>query len=130
MSTHSLGHQSSSFGFATSLSDCAEEDHSATLAEFIADPPFNHSCARLILPWHPPTHRLLLFSSFDPLPSRLRVLEQRVVHVNSATRQVGLGDSHTFISCFFSPFCSILRLSVHASSKTSNTLNLTILIRY
>ncbi|KAG5615901.1 hypothetical protein H5410_015725 [Solanum commersonii] len=38
------------------------------------------------------TRRLLLSSPFDPLPSRLRVLERRAVHVILATRQVKLGD--------------------------------------
>ncbi|KAG5599367.1 hypothetical protein H5410_030737 [Solanum commersonii] len=52
MSTHSLGHQSSGFGFATSLSasqkhmvftNCVAEDCSATLVEIadeLGDPPF------------------------------------------------------------------------------------------
>uniref|UniRef100_M1DSP9 Uncharacterized protein n=1 Tax=Solanum tuberosum TaxID=4113 RepID=M1DSP9_SOLTU len=77
MSTHSLGHQSSGFGFATSLSgkpkthgwlcicnykpfkikpqqlDCATEDCSATLVEIVDeldDPPFGHLIAFSVLP--------------------------------------------------------------------------------
>ncbi|WMV18458.1 hypothetical protein MTR67_011843 [Solanum verrucosum] len=32
--------------------------------------------------------------------------------------------------CSLQPFCSCLRLSVHASTKTSNTSNLRVFIRY
>ncbi|KAG5615914.1 hypothetical protein H5410_015738 [Solanum commersonii] len=62
MSTHSLGHQSSGFGFATSLSGkpkthrwlyCAAKDRSTTLIEItdeLGDPPFNQLIAFSILP--------------------------------------------------------------------------------
>ncbi|KAG5576269.1 hypothetical protein H5410_056403 [Solanum commersonii] len=62
MSTHSLGHQPSGFGFATSLSSkpkthgwlyCAAEDCSATLVEIVyelGDPPFGYLIAFSILP--------------------------------------------------------------------------------
>ncbi|KAG5581057.1 hypothetical protein H5410_051684 [Solanum commersonii] len=136
MSTHSFGHQSSDFGFAISPSgkskthgwlfftDCVAEDRSAILVEIadeFSNPPFNQLIAFSFLP-----SVSLYFESLGGTvllceTNRLRVLEQRAVHVNSATRQVGLDDPPTFISFFFSPFCSILRLSVHASSKTSNT---------
>uniref|UniRef100_M1DUA3 Uncharacterized protein n=1 Tax=Solanum tuberosum TaxID=4113 RepID=M1DUA3_SOLTU len=53
MSTHSLGHQSSGFGFATSVSDCAAEDFSAILVEIadeLGDPPFGQLIAFSVLP--------------------------------------------------------------------------------
>ncbi|KAG5590491.1 hypothetical protein H5410_041005 [Solanum commersonii] len=64
-------------------------------------------------------HRL-----FDPAPSRLRVLEQRVECVPTANRQACLAMRRLQLLRSFQPFCSFLRLSVHASTKTSNTLNL------
>ena len=70
-------------------------------------------------------HRL-----FDPSPSGLRVLEQRAECVPSANRQVCLAMLRLQLLRSFQPFCSFLRLSVHASTKTSNTWNLRVFIRY
>ncbi|KAG5606496.1 hypothetical protein H5410_027988 [Solanum commersonii] len=53
MSTHSLGHQSSGFGFVTSLLDYAAEDCLATLvkiADELSDPTFGHLIAFSVLP--------------------------------------------------------------------------------
>uniref|UniRef100_M1DS93 Uncharacterized protein n=1 Tax=Solanum tuberosum TaxID=4113 RepID=M1DS93_SOLTU len=61
-------------------------------------------------------HRL-----FDPLPSGLHILERRVESVPSATRQVCLAMLRLQPLRFFQPFYFFLRLSVHASTKTSNT---------
>ncbi|KAG5571499.1 hypothetical protein H5410_061265 [Solanum commersonii] len=58
---------------------------------------------------------------FDPLPSRLCILEQRVEFVLSANRQRCLVMLKLQLLRFFQPFSSFLRLSVHASTKTSNT---------
>ncbi|KAG5585548.1 hypothetical protein H5410_045982 [Solanum commersonii] len=58
---------------------------------------------------------LPLSSLFDPVLSRLHVLEQRVVHVNSATRQLDSAICRLSFLVLFSPFYSVLRLSVHAS---------------
>ncbi|KAG5606382.1 hypothetical protein H5410_027874 [Solanum commersonii] len=58
---------------------------------------------------------------FDPAPSGLRVLEQRTECVPSANHQVGLAMPRLQLLRSFQPFCSFLRLSVHASTKTSNT---------
>ncbi|KAG5615487.1 hypothetical protein H5410_015311 [Solanum commersonii] len=142
MSTHSLGHQSSGFGFTTSLSskpkthgwlcicnykpfrlnhnhylrkknkkthfqlgedellssNCAAEDRSATLVKItdeLSDPLFNQLIAfRILIFW--------IIGRYST--ASLRVLEQKAVHVNSVTHQVGLGDPQTFISCSFQPF--------------------------
>uniref|UniRef100_M1DT95 Uncharacterized protein n=1 Tax=Solanum tuberosum TaxID=4113 RepID=M1DT95_SOLTU len=61
-------------------------------------------------------HRL-----FDPSPSGLRVLEQREKCVPLANRQVFLAMLRLQLLRSFQPFWSFLRLSVHASTKTSNT---------
>uniref|UniRef100_M1DZ23 Uncharacterized protein n=2 Tax=Solanum TaxID=4107 RepID=M1DZ23_SOLTU len=61
-------------------------------------------------------HRL-----FYPLPSGLRILEQRPESVLSANRQRCLAMLRLQLLRSFQPFCSFLRLSVHASTKTSNT---------
>ncbi|KAG5585972.1 hypothetical protein H5410_046406 [Solanum commersonii] len=113
MSTHSLGHQSSGFGFATSLS-CKPKTHglccggcSATLVEIadeLSNPPFNQLIAFSVLPSASSYAGSLGGTVLLCKTNRLRVLEQRAVPVNSATRQVGLSDPHTFISCSFQPF--------------------------
>ncbi|WMV50713.1 hypothetical protein MTR67_044098, partial [Solanum verrucosum] len=41
-----------------------------------------------------------------------------------------LGDAHASASSFFSAFLFLLHLSVHTSTKSSNTLNLIVFIRY
>ncbi|KAG5585589.1 hypothetical protein H5410_046023 [Solanum commersonii] len=101
MSTHSLGHQFSGFGFATSLSSkpkthgwlyCAAEDCLATLIEItdeLDDPLFGQLIAFSVLP---------LASS----------------HSGSLGCTILLRGTDR-------PICSVLRLSVHASTKTSNT---------
>uniref|UniRef100_M1DY04 Mutator-like transposase n=1 Tax=Solanum tuberosum TaxID=4113 RepID=M1DY04_SOLTU len=61
-------------------------------------------------------HRL-----FYPSPSGLRVLEQRTECIPSAKRQVCLAIRKLPLLHSFQAFCSFLRLSVHASTKTSNT---------
>uniref|UniRef100_M1DD12 Zinc knuckle family protein n=1 Tax=Solanum tuberosum TaxID=4113 RepID=M1DD12_SOLTU len=61
-------------------------------------------------------HRL-----FYPLPSGLRILEQRAESVLSANRQRFLAMLMLQLLRSFQPLCSFLRLSVHASTKTSNT---------
>ncbi|KAG5590249.1 hypothetical protein H5410_040763 [Solanum commersonii] len=127
MSTHFLGHQSSGFGFATSFSVFiiftyyAAEDCLATLVEIadeLGDLPFGQLIIFSVLPLasshsgslggtvllRETDRRLLLSSSFDPLPSRLRVLERRAVQVILAIRQVELGDPHDSISCSFQPY--------------------------
>ncbi|WMV49706.1 hypothetical protein MTR67_043091, partial [Solanum verrucosum] len=58
---------------------------------------------------------------FYPAPSRLRQLEQRVECVPSANHQACLAMCKLQLLRSFQPFCSFLRLSVHASTKTSNT---------
>ncbi|KAG5630793.1 hypothetical protein H5410_002510 [Solanum commersonii] len=58
---------------------------------------------------------------FDPLPSRLHILEQRAESVLLAICQVCSAEIKLQLLCSFQPFCSFLRLSVHAFAKTSNT---------
>ncbi|KAG5576950.1 hypothetical protein H5410_057084 [Solanum commersonii] len=58
---------------------------------------------------------------FYPFPSELRILEQRAECVPSANRQVCLAMPRLQLLRSFQPFCSFLRLSVHASTKTLNT---------
>uniref|UniRef100_M1DC22 Uncharacterized protein n=1 Tax=Solanum tuberosum TaxID=4113 RepID=M1DC22_SOLTU len=64
------------------------------------------------------------YRRFDPLPSGIRILEQREKYVPSAIRQVCLA---MFRLQFLRSFYSFLRLSVHASTQT---LNLRVFIRY
>ncbi|WMV25110.1 hypothetical protein MTR67_018495, partial [Solanum verrucosum] len=64
------------------------------------------------------------------LPSGLRILEQRAECFPSAFRQESLEKLRFQLLRSFQPFCSFLRLSVHASTKTSNTLNRIVFIRY
>ncbi|KAG5605893.1 hypothetical protein H5410_027385, partial [Solanum commersonii] len=52
---------------------------------------------------------------------RLRVLEQKEECVPSTNRQVCLAMLKLLLLRSFHPFCSFLRLSVHASTETSNT---------
>ncbi|KAG5595817.1 hypothetical protein H5410_037049 [Solanum commersonii] len=61
-------------------------------------------------------HRL-----FDPLPSGLRILEQRAYSVLLMNRQRFLAMLMLQLLHFFQSFCFFLHLSVHASTKTSNT---------
>ncbi|KAG5632118.1 hypothetical protein H5410_003835 [Solanum commersonii] len=63
---------------------------------------------------------------FDPSPSGLRLLEQRVECVPSANAWGCSGFSFFILFILFVPF---LRLSVNASAKTSNTQNLSCYIR-
>ncbi|KAG5576120.1 hypothetical protein H5410_056254 [Solanum commersonii] len=58
---------------------------------------------------------------FYPAPSRLCILEQRVECVPSVNRQACLAILRLQLLRSFQPFCSILHLSVHVSTKTSNT---------
>jgi len=67
---------------------------------------------------------------FDLLPSGLRILEQREEYVLLANRQRFLAILMLQLLRSFKPFCSFLHLSVHASTKTSNTWNLRVFIRY
>ncbi|KAG5610284.1 hypothetical protein H5410_021565 [Solanum commersonii] len=60
-------------------------------------------------------HRL-----FDPLPSWLRKMEQKKKYVLLANRQRCLAMLRLQLLRSFQPFCFFLRLSVHASTKTSN----------
>uniref|UniRef100_M1DCR0 Uncharacterized protein n=1 Tax=Solanum tuberosum TaxID=4113 RepID=M1DCR0_SOLTU len=61
-------------------------------------------------------HRL-----FDPLPSGLRILEQKAESVLSVNRQRFLAMLMLQVLRSFQPFRCFLRLSVHASTKASNT---------
>uniref|UniRef100_M1E0B1 Uncharacterized protein n=1 Tax=Solanum tuberosum TaxID=4113 RepID=M1E0B1_SOLTU len=61
-------------------------------------------------------HRLFYLA-----PSRLSALEQRAECVPSANFQACLAMLRLQLLRSFQPFCSILPLSVHASTKTSNT---------
>ncbi|WMV46676.1 hypothetical protein MTR67_040061 [Solanum verrucosum] len=61
-------------------------------------------------------HRL-----FYPALSGLRVLEQRAECVPLANHQVFLAMLRLQLLRSFQPFYSFLRLSVYASTKTSNT---------
>uniref|UniRef100_M1DKW1 Late blight resistance protein n=1 Tax=Solanum tuberosum TaxID=4113 RepID=M1DKW1_SOLTU len=58
---------------------------------------------------------------FDPLPSGLCILEQRAESVLSANRQRCLAVLRLQLLRSFQPLYFFLRLSVHASTKTSNT---------
>uniref|UniRef100_M1DUX2 Uncharacterized protein n=1 Tax=Solanum tuberosum TaxID=4113 RepID=M1DUX2_SOLTU len=150
MSTHSLGHQSSGFGFTTSLSGkpkthgwlyCAAEDYSATLVEItdeLGDPPFGQLIAFNVLPLASlhsgslggivllrGTNRRPADCSFPRLlihflqgftywnEGRLMSFRQ-LAKLNSAICRI------PFL-VLFNPISSVLRLSVHASNKTSNT---------
>uniref|UniRef100_M1DT69 Uncharacterized protein n=1 Tax=Solanum tuberosum TaxID=4113 RepID=M1DT69_SOLTU len=141
MLTHSLGHQSSGFGFATSFSDCAAEDCSATLVEIadeLGDPPLGQLTTFSVLPLAfshfgslggivllRGTDRRLADCSFPRLlihflqgfvywNERRFMLFQRLAKLNSAIRRI------PFL-VLFSTICSVLRQSVHDSTKTSNT---------
>ncbi|KAG5606140.1 hypothetical protein H5410_027632 [Solanum commersonii] len=59
-------------------------------------------------------HRL-----FYPAPSMLRVLEQRMECIPLANHKACLAMRRLQFLHSFQPFCSFLRLSVHASTKTS-----------
>ncbi|KAG5600220.1 hypothetical protein H5410_031590 [Solanum commersonii] len=163
MSTHSLGHQSSGFGFAASLSrkpktfllhDKNEEskrpkskslemkptsssslktlsnseqkyqklqkivlaDRSASICAFWTIGRYISALQNDRRSVDCSFHRL-----FDPSLSGLRVLEQRVECVPSANRQACLAMLRLQLLRSFQTFCSFLHLSVHASTKTSNT---------
>uniref|UniRef100_M1DSW0 'chromo' domain containing protein n=1 Tax=Solanum tuberosum TaxID=4113 RepID=M1DSW0_SOLTU len=121
--------------------DCAAEDRSATIVEItdeLGDPPFGHLFAFSVLPLASShsgslgdtvllrgTDRRLADCSFPRL--LIHFLQGfaywnegrfmsfwRLAKLNSAIRKI------PFL-VLFSPICSILRLSVHASTKTSNT---------
>uniref|UniRef100_M1DUE1 Uncharacterized protein n=1 Tax=Solanum tuberosum TaxID=4113 RepID=M1DUE1_SOLTU len=142
MSTHSLGHQSSDFGFATSLSlDCATEDCSATLVEItdeLGDLSFSHIIAFSVFPLASShsgslggtvllrgTYRRRADCSFPGLLIHFlkgfaywnegRFMSFRLLaKLNSAIRRI------PFL-VLFTPIFYVLRVSVHASTKTSNT---------
>uniref|UniRef100_M1DPC8 Uncharacterized protein n=1 Tax=Solanum tuberosum TaxID=4113 RepID=M1DPC8_SOLTU len=141
MLTHSLGHQSSGFGFATSLSNCAAEDCSATLVEItdeLGDPPFGQLIDFSVLPLASShfgslggtvllheTDRRLADCSFPRLlihflqgfaywNERRFMSFRRLAKLNLAFRMI------PFL-VLFSPISSVLRLNVHTSTKTSNT---------
>ncbi|KAG5629704.1 hypothetical protein H5410_001421 [Solanum commersonii] len=116
MSTHSLGHQSSDFGFATSLSGkpkthgwlyCAAEDYSATLVEIVdelGDPPFGQLIVFSVLPLASSHSGSLGGTVLLRRTDRLHVLERRAVHVILVTHQVELGNPQDSISCSFQPY--------------------------
>ncbi|KAG5595079.1 hypothetical protein H5410_036311 [Solanum commersonii] len=60
-------------------------------------------------------------SLFYPLPSGLRILEQRAKSILSVNRQRFLAMLMLQLLRSFKPLCSFLHLSVHASTKPSNT---------
>uniref|UniRef100_M1DB99 Uncharacterized protein n=1 Tax=Solanum tuberosum TaxID=4113 RepID=M1DB99_SOLTU len=121
--------------------DCAAEDCSATLVEIadeLGDPPFGQLIAFGVLPlafshsgslegtsllcgtyWrladcsfpHIWIHFLQGFAYWN---EGQFMSFQRLAKLNMATRKI------PFL-VLFSPICSVLRLSVHASTKTSNT---------
>ncbi|KAG5606317.1 hypothetical protein H5410_027809 [Solanum commersonii] len=150
MSTHSLGHQSSGFGFATSLSGkskthgrlyCVAEDCSATLVEIaneLGDPPFGQLIAFNVLPLAS-SHSGSLGSSVLLRKTDRRLAEcffpRLLIHFLQGFAYLNEGRFMSFqrlaklnsticripFLVLFNPICSFLRLSVHASTKTSNT---------
>ncbi|KAG5620381.1 hypothetical protein H5410_005599 [Solanum commersonii] len=65
--------------------------------------------------WRLKLHEAQTF--LDPAPSRLRLLEQRAEWVPSANHQACFAIRRLQLLYSFQPFCSFLRLSVHASTK-------------
>uniref|UniRef100_M0ZK89 Uncharacterized protein n=1 Tax=Solanum tuberosum TaxID=4113 RepID=M0ZK89_SOLTU len=57
----------------------------------------------------------------DSILQGLRILEQRAESVLSVNRQRFLAMLMLQLLRSFQPLCSFLRLSIHASTKTSNT---------
>ncbi|KAG5600101.1 hypothetical protein H5410_031471 [Solanum commersonii] len=126
MSTHSLGHQSGGFGFETSLSGkskihgslyiyCDAEDCSATLVEItdeLGDSLFGQLIAFSILPLAS-SHSGLLGGFAYWNEGRLMSF-RRLAKLNSVIRRI-------LFLVLFSLNCSVLRLSVYSSTKTSNT---------
>ncbi|KAG5606706.1 hypothetical protein H5410_028198 [Solanum commersonii] len=123
------------------FTDCAAENRSATLVEIadeLGDPPFNQFIAFSVLPsassyfgslggtvlLHE-TNRRHADCSF---PRLLIHFLQDFAHKNKgrcmSIRRLAKLDSAIHRLSFlvlFSPFCSVLRLSVYASSRTSNS---------
>ncbi|KAG5629213.1 hypothetical protein H5410_000930 [Solanum commersonii] len=150
MSTHSLGHQSSGFGFATSLLGkpktyvwlyCAAEDCLATLVEIddeLGNPPFGQLIAFSVLPLASShsgslggtillrgTDRRLTDCFF---PRLLIYFLQGFAYWNEGRfmlfqRLAKLNSTIGRIPflVLFSPICCVLCLSIHASTKTLNT---------
>ncbi|KAG5580960.1 hypothetical protein H5410_051587 [Solanum commersonii] len=123
VSTHSLGHQSSGFGFATFLlgkpkthgwlffTYCVAENCSATLVEIadeLDDPPFGQLIAISVLPLAS-SHSGSL-GGFTYWNEGRFMSFWRLAKLNSAIRRI------PFL-VLFSPICSVLCLSVHVSTK-------------
>ncbi|KAG5610223.1 hypothetical protein H5410_021504 [Solanum commersonii] len=163
MSTHSVGHQSSSLGFATSRSskpkthERIEKTHFQFGEDELPSSSLPKTLSKLerkylkktFINWFRQIVRLVLayniftfwtigrYSNasktiwrsadcsfhllFDHLPSVLCILEQRVESILTANRQRFLAMLMLPLLRSFQPSCSFLRLSVHASTKTSNT---------
>uniref|UniRef100_M1DFR4 Uncharacterized protein n=1 Tax=Solanum tuberosum TaxID=4113 RepID=M1DFR4_SOLTU len=125
MSTHSLGHQSSGYGFATSLSAIVVK-----IADELGNPPFGQLIAFSVLPLASShsgslggtvllcgTDRRLIECSFPHLLIHFLqgfayrnegrfISFRRLAKLNSAIRRI------PFL-VLFSPICSVLCLSVH-----------------
>ncbi|KAG5590278.1 hypothetical protein H5410_040792 [Solanum commersonii] len=128
MSTHSIGHQSSGLGFATSLSGKPKTHGHQKLVQ--AD----SSCFPTTSSRSRPLGGIVLLLCrtirrsafcffhclFDSLFSGLRILKQREESVLSVNRQRFLAMLMLQLLRSFQPLCSFLCLSVHASTKTKN----------